>query len=114
MTDYVNVDLTEDDDEGPIFRITGDGAALNLTGATVVAIIKASQHVEDDASSGVYTLTSGSGLTVTSPTQGLVQLTIPDAVTESPSIWFYKIRVTSGSPATTKTAIAGWLSVANV
>ncbi|KAB8186882.1 hypothetical protein FH608_046175 [Nonomuraea phyllanthi] len=114
MPDFVNLTLTEDDDESASFRITDDaGDALGLTGADVFAVIKASQAVEDDASTGVFTLTEGDGVTIDDAANGLITLTFPSGVTESPGVWFYKIRVSRGSPSATKTAIEGWLSVAD-
>lgn len=114
MPDIVNLALTEDDDEQAQFRIVDDaGAALVLTSADVFAVIKASQHVEDDAATGVFRLTEGDGVTIDDAAAGLITLGFPAGVTESPSIWFYKIRVTRGSPAATKTAIEGWLSIAD-
>jgi hypothetical protein len=112
MPDLVNLTLTEDDDESASFRITDDaGDALGLTSAVVFAVIKASQSVEDDAATGVFTLTEGDGITVDDAAAGLITLAFPSGVTESPSVWFYKIRVTRGTPAATKTAIEGWLSI---
>lgn len=109
MADAVTVPLTEDDNPSRTFQLTSAGSILNLTGATVVAIIKASQSVEDNAGPGVYTLTVGSGLTIADAALGKVQLDIPSAVTASPSWWFYKIRVTRNSR--TETAITGWICV---
>lgn len=112
MPDLVNLTLTEDDDETASFRITDDaGDALGLTGADVFAVVKASQLVEDDAATGVFTLTEGDGVTIDDAANGLITLTFPSGVTESPSVWFYKIRVSRGSPSATKTAIEGWLTV---
>lgn len=111
MPDTVNLTLTEDDDGSATFQITSGGDALNIASADVFAVIKASQHVEDDASSGVYTLTEGSGVTIVNAATGTVRLDFPEAVTESPSIWFYKIRVDSAGD--TLTAIWGWISVAD-
>ncbi|TYB69720.1 hypothetical protein FXF51_06040 [Nonomuraea sp. PA05] len=114
VPDFVNLTLVEDDNESASFRIVDDsGTALSLTGADVFAVIKASQAVEDDASTGVFTLTEGDGVTIDDAAQGLITLTFPESVTESPGVWFYKIRVTRGSPSATKTAIEGWLSVAD-
>ena len=114
MPDIVNLTLTEDDDEQATFRIVDDaGDALGLTGADVFAVVKASQHVEDDATTGVFILEEGDGVTIDDAAAGLVTLDFPAGVTESPSVWFYKIRVTRGSPAATKTAIEGWLSIAD-
>lgn len=114
MPGIVNLTLTEDDDESPSFRITDDaGAALGLVGATVTAVVKASQHVEDDAATGVFILTVGDGVTIDDAAAGEITLDLPSAVTESPSIWFYKVRVRRGSPPKTKTAIEGWLSTAD-
>lgn len=109
MADTVNVTLTEDDSSLRTWQITQAGAALNLASADVQAVIKTSQHVEDDAATGVYTLTEGSGLTIADAAQGKVQLDIPSAVTASPSSWFYKIRVTVAGH--TETAIMGWLMI---
>jgi len=112
MPDLVNLTLTEDDDESASFRITDDaGDALGLSSAAVFAVVKASQSVEDDAATGVFTLTEGDGVTIDDAAGGLITLDFPAGVTESPSIWFYKIRVTRGSPEKTKTAIEGWLSI---
>lgn len=110
MPTTINVDLTEDDAETPTFAIKDNAsAALDLTTADVFAVIKASQHVEDNASSGVYTLTEGSGVTIVSAAAGTVKLAIPSAVNASPGTWYYKIRVTvSGA---TRTAIVGWLYI---
>lgn len=114
MPGIINLTLTEDDDEQATFLITDDaGDVLGLTGATVSAVVKASQHVEDDAATGVFTLTEGSGVTIDDAAAGQVTLDFPSGVTESPSVWFYKIRVTRGEPPKTKTAIEGWLSVAD-
>lgn len=109
MPDIVNLTLTEDDDGSATFQITSGGSALDVTSADVFAIIKASPQVEDDASSGVYTLTEGDGVTIVNATTGTVRLDFPDAVTESPGVWFYKIRVTSAGD--TLTAIWGWINV---
>ncbi|MER7361922.1 hypothetical protein [Nonomuraea wenchangensis] len=114
MPDFVNLTLVEDDNESASFRITdSEGDALGLTGADVFAVIKASQAVEDDATTGVFTLTEGDGVTIDDAAAGLITLDFPAGVTESPAVWFYKIRVTRGSPAETKTAIEGWLTVAD-
>ncbi|MEU6709987.1 hypothetical protein ABZ897_00795 [Nonomuraea sp. NPDC046802] len=114
MPDFVNLTFTEDDNESVSFRITDDaGDALGLTGAEVFAVIKASQSVEDGASTGVFKLTEGDGVTVDDAAGGLITLTFPAGVTESPGVWYYKIRVTRGSPPATKTAIEGWLSIAD-
>jgi hypothetical protein len=109
VPDIVNLTLTEDDDGSATFQITSGGTALNLTSADVIAVVKASQQVEDDASSGVYTLTEGDGVTIVSATTGTVKLDFPAAVTESPSVWFYKVRVEASGE--TLTAIWGWISV---
>lgn len=109
MADTVNVTLTEDDTSLRTWQITQAGEALNLASADVVAVIKATPHVEDNAVTGVYTLTEGSGLTVTDATQGKVQLDIPTAVMASPGAWFYKIRATVAGH--TETAITGWLMI---
>lgn len=111
MADAVNVTLTEDDTPSRTWQITSAGSALNLASATVVAVIKASPSVEDNAVSGVYTLTAGSGLTIESAATGKVKLDIPAAVMASPSTWFYKIRVTISS--STETAIWGWITVSD-
>lgn len=107
----VNVALIEDDATSRTFRITSASSALDLSTATVFAVIKTSAAVEDDAASGVYTLTVGSGLTVTDAAQGKVQLDIPAAVTASPGTWFYKIRITLA--AQTETAIWGWITISD-
>lgn len=108
MPSIVTLPLTEDDAPTPTFQITSGRAPLDLTAATVTAIIKASPSVEDTAL-GVYTLTSGSGLAVVDAAQGKVRIDIPTAVTASPGWWYYKIRVAfTGAPST---AIVGWISV---
>lgn len=109
MASVINLTISEDDDATPTFAITDEDGPLNLTSADVVAVIKTSEHVEDNASSGVYTLTEGSGITVTDAAQGQIQIAIPEAVTESPGFWWYKIRVTVGSA--TRTAITGWITI---
>lgn len=110
MPTTINLDLTEDDAETPTFAIKDEGGtAVNLTSADVYAIIKASQHVEDNAASGVYTLTEGSGVTIVNAAAGTVKLTIPSAVNASPATWYYKVRVEANGQ--TRTAIVGWLSV---
>lgn len=111
MADIVNVTICEDDNPTKKWKITRAGGVFDLTSATVIMVIKASTLVEDDASSGVYTLTVGAGLTVTDAAQGEIQADIPAPVTESPSSWFYKIRVTVGSH--TETAIEGWLMISD-
>lgn len=114
MPDFVNLTLTEDDNESASFRIIDNsGGALGLTSADVFAVVKASQAVEDDATTGVFTLTEWDGVTIDDPAAGLITLDFPSAVTASPSVWFYKIRVTRGSPPATKTAIEGWLSISD-
>jgi hypothetical protein len=107
----VNLSLTEDDNGSFMFALTDANGPLNLTSADVFAVIKASQHVEDDAASGVYTLTEGSGVTIVDAAAGTVRIDIPDAVSASPSIWFYKIRATISGD--TRTAITGWLSISD-
>lgn len=111
MPDTINLTLTEDDNGQATFQITSGGSALGLASADVFAVVKASQHVEDDAASGVYTLTEGSGVTIVDAAAGTIRLDFPDAITESPSIWFYKVRVTASS--VTETAITGWLSISD-
>lgn len=110
MPTVINLALTEDDNESPTFAITNDAGALDLAGATVVAVIKPSEHVEDNATSA-HTLTEGDGITITDAAAGQIRMDIPAAVTESPGFWWYKIRVTVGSA--TRTAITGWITVAD-
>lgn len=109
MASIINLTLTEDDDETPTFAITDASGPLNLTSADVRAYIKLNPSVEDNAASGVYTLTEGSGITVTDAAQGRIEVAIPSAVTASPGFWWYKIRVTVGSA--TRTAIEGWITI---
>lgn len=109
MPTAINVDVVEDDDNTATFNITDDSGALNLTSADVTAVIKASQHVEDGALSGVYTLTEGDGVTIVDAAAGQIRLDIPAAVAASPGVWFYKIRVAASGD--TRTAVFGWLSI---
>lgn len=108
MPSIITLPVTEDDEPTPTFQITSGGTPLDLTAATVTAIIKASPSVEDTAL-GVYTLASGSGLAVTDAAQGKVRLDIPAAITASPGWWYYKIRVSH--TAKPMTAIEGWIPV---
>lgn len=111
MATAVNVSLIEDDDEDPLFELTSGGEPMNLSTSDVTAVIKPSEHSDDD-SDDAHQLTEGDGLTIVDASAGLVRLTIPEAVNASPVSWFYKIRVTiSGS---TKTAIFGWMTVQDV
>ncbi|MFF4417078.1 hypothetical protein ACFYY8_31545 [Streptosporangium sp. NPDC001559] len=109
MAQAVNVTLTEDDETSRTFQLTTGGTALNLSAAIVTAIVKASPAVEDNAASGVYTLTAGDGLAIVDAAAGTVRLDWPAAVTASPGWWFYKIRVTLA--AQTETAILGWIAI---
>ena len=109
MASTVSLTLTEDDTPLRTWQITQAGSPLNLGAATIIMVIKASQHVEDDAVTGVYTLTVGSGLTLVDASLGKVEAEIPPAVTASPGTWFYKIRVTV--TGNTETAIDGWISI---
>lgn len=109
MASTVSLTLTEDDTPLRTWQITQAGTPLNLASATVVMVIKASQHVEDDAATGVYTLTIGSGLTLVDASLGKVEAEIPSAVTATVGTWFYKIRITI--TGNTETAIDGWISV---
>ncbi|GAA0853439.1 hypothetical protein ACFQVD_26540 [Streptosporangium amethystogenes subsp. fukuiense] len=110
MSDAINVTLTEDDDGLATFVITSDGAPLGLGAATVFAIVKPTQHVEDDALSA-HRLEQGDGVTIVDAAAGTVRLDFPQVVMESPSTWFYKIRVTAGGK--TRTAIWGWLTISD-
>lgn len=110
MPSIVTLPLTEDDTPSRTFRITSAGSALNLSSATVVAVIKPTAATEDDAA-GTYTLSLGAGLTVVDASAGTVRLDIPAAVTASPGAWFYKIRITLA--AQTETAIWGWITISD-
>lgn len=109
MASLITLQVTEDDTPPVGFQITRNSTALNITGMTVVCVIKADPRVEDNAVTGVYTLTSGSGLTITAAATGQISIDVPSAVTASPSTWYFKIRVTSG--AHTETAVVGWISI---
>lgn len=111
MAQAVNVTLIEDDETSRTFQLTTGGTALDLSAVTVTAVIKASPAVADNATSGVYTLTAGDGLTVVDAAAGTVRLDWPAVVTASPGWWFYKIRVTLA--AQTETAILGWLTISD-
>ncbi|MGS2645855.1 hypothetical protein [Streptosporangium sp. G12] len=110
MPDAINITLTEDDDDSATFVITTGGIPLGLGSAEVFAVIKPTQHVEDDAPTA-YLLEEGDGLTIVDAGESTVRLDFPDAVMGSPSTWFYKIRVTAGS--STRTAIWGWLTISD-
>ena len=110
MPDAINVTLTEDDDDYAIFTITSDGVPLGLGSVEVFAVVKPTQHVEDDAPTA-HLLEEGDGLTIVDAAEGTVRLEFPGAVMGSPSTWFYKIRVTAGS--STRTAIWGWLTISD-
>ena len=109
MASIVNVTLVQGDDTSRTWALTSNASPLNLSGATVEAVIKPSPSVDDDATTGVHTLTEGDGLTITNPTQGQVELEIPTEVTESPGQWYYKIRVTLAGD--TETAVWGWIAI---
>lgn len=111
MASTVSLTLIEDDTPLRTWQITQAGTPLNLSAATIVMVIKASQHVEDDAATGVYTLTVGSGLTVVAAALGKVEAEIPADVTATVATWFYKIRVTI--TGNTETAIDGWISISD-
>jgi len=110
VPDAINVTLTEDDDDYAIFTITSDGVPLGLGSVEVFAVVKPTQHVEDDALSA-HVLEQGSGVTIVNADEGTVRLDFPQVVMESPGTWFYKIRVTAGS--STRTAIWGWLTISD-
>ncbi|MFB9681232.1 hypothetical protein [Streptosporangium vulgare] len=110
MPDAINITLTEDDDGAATFSITSDGSLFDLSSATVFAIVKPTQHVEDDDDTA-HLLEQGDGVTVVDAGEGTVRLDFPDAVMGSPSTWFYKIRVTVASK--TRTAIWGWLTISD-
>jgi len=110
VPDAINVTLTEDDDDMATFIITTGGVPLGLGSAVVFAIIKPTQHVEDDASTA-HLLEEGDGVTILDADEGTVRVDFPEAVTGSPSLWFYKIRVTAASK--TRTAIWGWLTISD-
>jgi hypothetical protein len=108
MPDTINITLTEDDNNSATFTITSGGDPLGLASADVFAIVKPDQHVEDDAATA-HELTEGDGVTIVDAVEGTVTLDFPEAVTESPGSWFYKIRVTQASA--TRTAVWGWLNI---
>lgn len=106
--ELANLALAEGDTPLRTWQITQSDQILNLSGLTVVAIIKPSTAVADNAASA-HQLTEGDGLTITDAATGRVQLSIPAAVTTSPGSWWYKIRVTSGP--NTETAVGGWITI---
>ncbi len=109
MAAWLNVTLTEGSTAvSRTWALTSDDAALNLGSVTVSAVIKPSEHVEDDDASA-YVLTVGDGVTIVNPTAGTVRLTIPAAVVEAPSTWLYKILVNASDQ--TEPAILGWITV---
>jgi hypothetical protein len=108
--DWVNVTLPEGFDGSRTWAITSDDAALNLTTADVTAVIKPTEHYEDDDDLA-YPLSEGDGVTIVNAAVGTVKLDIPGAVTAAPSAWFYKINVTLAGE--TDTAIAGWIYIAD-
>lgn len=108
--DWVNVTLAEGSDVSRTWQITSDSAALNLTSADVTAVIKPSEHYEDDDDLA-HQLSEGAGITIVDAAAGTVKLDIPAAVTQAPSAWFYKINVTLAGE--TDTAIGGWIYIAD-
>jgi hypothetical protein len=108
MPDIQTVPVTQGDTPTRTFRITSSGAALNLTGVTVTAVIKPTIGTSDD-DNAAHPLTVGAGLTIVDAAAGTVRMDIPSAVTTSPGWWFYKIQVTSsGHP---ETAVEGLMPV---
>ncbi len=106
--DLVSVTIPEGSDASRTWQLTSDGAALDLSGVTVTAVIKPSPAYEDD-DTAAHTLTAGQGLTIVDAAAGRVKLTIPAQVTEAPSTWWYKI--TPSVSGETEPAVGGWITV---
>jgi hypothetical protein len=92
----VQSDLTAitGNDEYYYLALTYNGAALNLTGYTVKAYLKATR-LTPDADAVVYL--SGSGLTITSVANGLVTWVIPHVNLPNPSTLWYRVDVVDAS-----------------
>ncbi|ETK36140.1 hypothetical protein [Microbispora sp. ATCC PTA-5024] len=111
MADTVSVTIPEGSDTSRTWRLTTDGAPLDLSGVTVTAVIKPSPAYEDD-DAAAHTLTAGNGLTILDAAEGTVRLDIPTLVTDAPSTWWYKIIPTVSGE--TEPAIVGWITVTDV
>ncbi|MCC5574492.1 hypothetical protein IMZ11_02405 [Microtetraspora sp. AC03309] len=108
MSDWANVTIPEGANTSRTWRLTSDGSPLGLSGVTVTAVIKPSEHYEDDDQLA-HTLTQGSGLTIVDAAAGTVKLAVPTAVTQAPSSWFYKIIPSSSGE--TEPAVMGWIYI---
>lgn len=110
MPSIVTVTVPEGSGISRVWAITSDGDPLNLSSVDVTAVIKPSEHVEDD-DAVAHVLTEGDGVTIVDAAAGRVRLAIPDAVTAAPGQWFYKI--TPGVGGSEEPAIIGTLWVAD-
>ncbi|MGW4663194.1 BppU family phage baseplate upper protein [Streptosporangium sandarakinum] len=108
MPATVNVTLSQGDNTTRTWQITSNHTALDLTSATVTAVIKRDQHVDDDDPTA-HRITTDTGLTITDPAQGKVKVRIPTQVTAYPGAWYYKIVLQAGDD--TEPAICGWITI---
>lgn len=93
----VNLALAEFNDETLNIALTSSGVALNLTGATVNMLFKTAAGTPD---SGALILSSAGGspaITITSPSGGLITVTIPNADLQTEQYSFYRIDVVVSS-----------------
>jgi hypothetical protein len=77
------------------FTVVDDGDnPVNITGWTITFTMSASQHGAQIAG---LTKTVGSGITLTSPASGILDVTIldTDTVAQGPAIYYYSLRRTN-------------------
>jgi hypothetical protein len=110
--DWQNFDVAEGFSGKRTFEITSDGSEMNLSTAAVTVVFKPSEAVEDDDDLA-HVLTEGDGVTVTDPSAGLVEVEIPEVLTQAPLAWFYKVDVAVSGQGS-DTAVAGWMTVQDV
>jgi hypothetical protein len=108
MAQLVNVPLMQGDETSRTWQITSDGEPLDLSNATVAAVIKASAHVDDDDPAAIQR-TEDDGITIADAAQGEVTIAIPATVTQYPGAWYYKILRTIEDD--TQVAVHGWITI---
>lgn len=104
----VTLTFVQGDDPDAALTITRNGAPYNLTGKTITIVVKASKSTPD--ASALFTLTTGSGITIVSAVGGTATATFTNRFDTAGKFW-YRGYVSDGGTVNAQTFARGPLIV---